>query len=418
MQLADENSPAPRGSASDGRLMRMRMYNVGFGDAFLLFIPTDEGERTVLVDCGVHPAGVTNRISSVVEDILATCTVNGRPRLDVVVATHRHADHISGFALRAWRDVEVGEVWLPWTEDRSNPAARRIREAQNRFAAALKDRFPSTASAPGWLAANSLSNAEAERTLLHGFASCEVWRYLPHIDRSKRTFASPALPGVTIHALGPSHDPALIASLDPPAGSYFPASGSTAGDSQTRADPLPDLFARPFCVPTAEYAKHFPWLAEHANAEDLRERVTVDFLAAATSLEDAINGTSLVLALEISDRTVLLAGDAEWGTWSEILADDAWREILSRTSLYKVSHHGSYNGTPPQFVDELMPSNAVSLVSLRTMKFWPSIPRESLLAALGSDERTLIRSNELPKPDNMIRRNDDLWVEILLPIDT
>ena len=171
-------------------------------------------------------------------------------------------------------------------------------------------------------------------------------------------------------------------------------------------------------MPTAEYANRFPWLAEHANAEDLRQRVEVDFLEAATSLEDAINGTSLVLALETADRTVLLAGDAEWDTWSEILADDAWRELLSRTSLYRVSGHGSYNGTPPQFVDELMSSNAVSLVSLRTMKFWLSILRESLLAALGPGERTLIRSNELPKPDNMIRRNDDLWVEIELPIDT
>src|SRR5688572_19211180 len=96
--------------------LRIRMYNVGFGDAFLLFVPTDEGERTVLVDCGVHMGGVVNKISAVAQDIVESVTTDGRARIDVVVATHRHADHISGFGLKLWKDVEVGEVWLPWTE--------------------------------------------------------------------------------------------------------------------------------------------------------------------------------------------------------------------------------------------------------------------------------------------------------------
>ena len=35
----------------------VRMYNVGFGDSFLLTFPADDRPRRVLVDCGNHAAG-------------------------------------------------------------------------------------------------------------------------------------------------------------------------------------------------------------------------------------------------------------------------------------------------------------------------------------------------------------------------
>jgi hypothetical protein len=44
-----------------GTELRIRMYNVGFGDCFLLFIPTDDGERTLLLDCGKHMSSGTGR---------------------------------------------------------------------------------------------------------------------------------------------------------------------------------------------------------------------------------------------------------------------------------------------------------------------------------------------------------------------
>lgn len=37
--------------------IKIRMYNVGFGDCFLIRIPAKGGERRVLVDCGYHSAG-------------------------------------------------------------------------------------------------------------------------------------------------------------------------------------------------------------------------------------------------------------------------------------------------------------------------------------------------------------------------
>ena len=54
---------------------------------------------------------------------------NGNGKLDMLVATHRHADHISGFAGESGaiiRALEPGLVVQPWTEDPTlDPAATR-----------------------------------------------------------------------------------------------------------------------------------------------------------------------------------------------------------------------------------------------------------------------------------------------------
>ena len=82
--------------------LRIRMYNVGFGDCFLLFVPTVQGARTMLLDCGKHMSSKTGHtISEAAEDIVKTVSTAGTPRIDVVVASHRHYDHISGYDLEA-----------------------------------------------------------------------------------------------------------------------------------------------------------------------------------------------------------------------------------------------------------------------------------------------------------------------------
>ncbi len=153
-----------------------------------------------------------------------------------------------------------------------------------------------------------------------------------------------------------------------------------------------------------------------AEKKSIDERAEFDMFAAAARLEDAINGTSLVFALDFGHACVLLAGDAEWGTWSAILADPAGRAVLSRTRAYKVSHHGSFNGAPFPFVDELLPPDATSLVSLGPMEKSPSIPRVSLLDALHSGQRRPLRTDQLPLPGADLTHNGDLWVELSRPV--
>lgn len=74
-------------------------YQVGFGDCFLAQFDYDDRPRYVLIDFGTTslPEGAPkDQMEQVAKDIAAKCGKN----LVAVVATHRHADHISGFATK------------------------------------------------------------------------------------------------------------------------------------------------------------------------------------------------------------------------------------------------------------------------------------------------------------------------------
>ena len=57
----EKNAPAKRHAKAarprEKKQIEFRMYNVGFGNSFLLRVPTDDGERRILVDCGYHTQG-------------------------------------------------------------------------------------------------------------------------------------------------------------------------------------------------------------------------------------------------------------------------------------------------------------------------------------------------------------------------
>ena len=100
-----------------------RLYCHGLGDCNLLgFARAGGGTYWMLIDCGIHSSAKDGRetIDAVVADIVRTVTPpGGKPRIDVVVATHEHWDHISGFLTAAaiFAPCTVGEVWLAWTEN-------------------------------------------------------------------------------------------------------------------------------------------------------------------------------------------------------------------------------------------------------------------------------------------------------------
>lgn len=129
------------GRTSDrGRLLppegglSIRMYRQGLGDCFLLaFAGDDPADPTyVLIDCGVHAAQPDGRtvIGQVMDDIVTATS----GRLDVLVVTHEHTDHLSGFVHGADRllngELEIERLWLAWTEDETDPAAKRLRKGR------------------------------------------------------------------------------------------------------------------------------------------------------------------------------------------------------------------------------------------------------------------------------------------------
>ena len=111
--------------------VRVRMYRQGLGDCFLLTIPTGKARPFyMMIDCGLvlgAPGAAVARLEAAVEDI--SRTTGGE--VDVLVATHEHWDHVSGF-VQAW-DVFTKEkfkaknVWLAWTEDPTDKQAAKLR---------------------------------------------------------------------------------------------------------------------------------------------------------------------------------------------------------------------------------------------------------------------------------------------------
>lgn len=394
------------------------MYNVGFGDAFLVQFPDGERTRRVLIDCGSHSIGPGPvKMKEMVEQIIEDVTDGGVPRIDVVVCTHRHQDHVSGFRYKSWNRVEVGEVWMPWTEHPTDDAAKEIRERQSRRARSLAMSLAQLGAAEEAQAIvrNSLTNAPAMHTLHNGFHSVKTRRFLPKKQGADtRTFTTPVLPGVSVHVLGPSRHPDVIRDMEPGEGESYLRFMLSQSDK-------PHQRLRPFRSRWALSEKEFRDEFGHLQLTQHQRRAIAKVgsgseLELAASLEKAVNGTSLMLMFVIGRAHLLFTGDAQWGTWTAALNDPEWAALLAKTTFYKVGHHASHNATPPMFVKRHPTGKFAAMISTRSVSKWPDIPRGPLLDALRKRSNRIVRSDcaDVADPAGLVRRRT--YVEMAVKI--
>ena len=203
----------------------------------------------------------------------------------------------------------------------------------------------------------------------------------------------PASAGIRAFVLGPPRNPGLLMQEDPIGNEGFPQQpGGMQGLSFKAAAVVkksgPGQSAAPFsprhCFSSAEVlgdVEPEPFFIRHygkgTQGEDDRDGIEVPDDAAwrriddewlysaeglALSLNDGINNTSLVLAFElpVKKKILLFVGDAQRGNWIS-WKDLEWkdgdrtitaRDLLERTVLYKVGHHGSHNATLEGSVDD------------------------------------------------------------------
>ncbi len=414
--------------------IEVRMYNVGFGDCILVTFRDTESSsppRRILFDCGRHagskPPGrgdikFDQALAALVHDI----DDDGRgPNIDVIVVTHRHRDHISGFAQwDVWSQVAVREVWLPWVEDPRNRLARQVTANQNALTTHTIHALRSLAAAAGTdeakqqadeaieIAYNATTNAKA-MDMLTGLdgkgrfrTPLERIRYLPREGYEPDVLTGDhdesVLPrGVKVHVLGPSRDPRTIKRLDPPDGKSYralmPAStalgADTPGGDGIQTGIVPEPFSARWEVKRTEYDKFTA--KEFDTVKAMVESSTVEPLELVYRLDGAINGTSLVLLIEVGETKLLFPGDAQWGTWDAMLSNPETVGLLKGTALYKVGHHGSHNATPKSFVEDCLSPDATTaaLIPVAPTNYgggWQHIPVGELVSGLRARTKAVV----------------------------
>ncbi|MGI8979632.1 MAG: MBL fold metallo-hydrolase [Pirellulaceae bacterium] len=348
--------------------LQIRMYQVGFGDCFLLtfkYSKDEKQDKHVLVDFGT--TAQTNELMVAIANDIAKVTGG---KLHAVVATHRHRDHISGFATAKGKgsgDIIAGLkpdlVVQPWTEDpeaktdakvptkklSSNQAFVRGLMRMDQFAGTVQQ-FATQAIALrheaggkatptlvqlGFLGENNLANLSAVKNLQELGGKNEYLSYGSETDLA-------AILGVKIRVLGPptleqtdktrkqrSKDAAEFWHFQAQAGQDFVVAETS---------PFPDAGTRNI-PPSAR------WITHRLDRTFLQQ-----MLGVVRILDDAMNNTSLILLLEIGNQKLLFPGDAQIENWSYALFDSPDHEenqqLLADVDLYKVGHHGSLNATP------------------------------------------------------------------------
>ncbi|MBV9581435.1 MAG: hypothetical protein JO057_22895 [Chloroflexi bacterium] len=423
--------------------VKIRMYRQGLGDCFLITLPRADGSNYfILIDCGVvlGTANAQTEMTKVVSDVAA---VTGG-KLHLLLATHEHWDHLSGFlqASAQWTGITVDSVWLAWTEDPTDELAKQLAGERHQALASLRlavERLQLAGDTDKAQATSSLlefaGDGQGENTT--AAALDRVRKLSPNVRYCRPDDPPVELndPHVRLYVMGPPRDPHLIRKILPSGSSetYARAFAAMEGDldpvltADTPEAPFSALYTIPVAV--AQQMTFFGGMYWGADSwRGIDAAWLGDSFQIALQLDSATNNTCLVLALELENGDVLLfPGDAQVGNW-ESWQSLTWNvadgtvsgpDLLKRTIMYKVGHHGSFNATLKEHGLETMTSLDVAMVpvnhQMALQKHWDNMPLPELLDALKTKARAgVVRADEEIPAVAPLDAATDLYYEIKL----
>ena len=107
----------------------IRAYNVGVGDCIYVRIPKarKKGGRTddfhILIDCGKKGSDelLEQAILQLKEELPDE---DGKKRLDLLIVSHEHEDHIKGIDPAWFEDIKIENLWMSVAMDRDHPQSK------------------------------------------------------------------------------------------------------------------------------------------------------------------------------------------------------------------------------------------------------------------------------------------------------
>jgi beta-lactamase superfamily II metal-dependent hydrolase len=378
----------------------VRVYNVGLGDCIYVRVPDKQGARHLLIDCG-NKYSDPQRLKAAVANLKE---ILPEGRLDLLVATHAHEDHVKGFDKDLFAGLRIDRLWMSTAMNPEHKQAESARALQGLALQALQSlRLSPKAGLADWASSMlALSKSGGMDALLED------------LPVKKRLFVHTGTPAKDLKLF---NDKAIqlrvLAPVDDIDGVYL---------GRETAEALKGFQAQlDSSEGTEERAPEAPAAPQPANVspedfELLRNSLTDQALAFVLKEGELVNNTSVVLLLEWRGRRLLFTGDAEvktsaQGKFQKGKANGSWNvmwhlfqdELSKPVDFLKVGHHGSFNATPwtPRksggaehpvnaILEGLLPLPApqppgerYAVVSTERTSGYPTIPDPDLMRELG-----------------------------------
>jgi hypothetical protein len=412
-----------------GDKLLVRAYNVEVGDCVYVRIPNarklDDGSLDdfhILIDCGTKgDISLLKNTVAHLEDQLPKADVTGNKRLDLLVVTHEHQDHIKGFDPDFFKNIRIGCLWMSAAMDPEHPQAKSTQSLHAFAETAMRGiaaRGLALSPEMADLAELYSINNDGAMSALRGGLPVDKRVYV-HAGMSEAELALP-LTGAKIRVIGPEQD------ID---GFYL---GKQA-DARLRG--LTGPVGAPATSQPIETGA-LPTNISQADFRQLQSRMLCNAFAFAELASSVKNNASVVLLIEWRGRRLLFVGDAEWEhSYSKGKNNGGWnvmwherREALDAPiDFLKIGHHGSTNSTPwndreegdatesSMILNAILPVRApgqhgrrATAVVSTLRKNYQTIPKSALLTELGrrvsnvrvyDDElqRAGLRPTDLPK---------------------